>query len=351
MKKLISIISGCYNEEENLPVYYESVRNLMDSLPQYDFECLIADNCSSDRSPQILEQIAAEDQRFKIVFNLKNYGPDRSGGNLFHRAKGDAVVNLASDLQDPPEMIPIFLQKWEEGNKLVWAQRNKTEERGSMEAVRKLYYRIIRSISESEEIERANGFGLYDREVVDWIKWADDPAPFIRNLVTALGYHPCLVPYERRARVRGKSSYNLFRYINDALGGMVASSRVPLRLATYLGFSVAVASILIGLVYLLWKLTHWYNFTAGIAPIMVGMFFLGAVQLICIGIMGEYVGEILTRVKKRPRVIERRILNFDERSLADSGNHILQGAEDVADGQRTPEERTPEPDREEGACV
>lgn len=316
-KKLISIVSGCYNEEENLPIYYEAVSGIMDSLPEYDFECLIADNCSKDRSPEILEEIAAKDARFKIVFNLKNYGPDRSGANLFYMAKGDAVINLASDLQDPPEMIPVFLEKWEEGNKLVWAQRSKTQERGMMEMVRKLYYRIIRMISESEEIERANGFGLYDREVVDWIKKAGDPVPFIRNLVTDLGYRPYLVPYERRARTRGKSSYNFFRYMNDALGGMVATSRVPLRMATYLGFVTAGVSFLIALIYLVYKLTHWYSFDAGMAPVMIGLFFLGAVQLICIGIVGEYIGDILTRVKHRPMVIARKTLNFEAEERED----------------------------------
>lgn len=312
MKKKISIISGCYNEEQNLPLYYEAVTKVMDSLPQYDFEVLIADNCSQDRSREVLTQIAAKDHRFKIVFNLKNYGPDRSGGNLFYRATGDALINLASDLQDPPEMIYVFLEKWEEGHKLVWAQRQATQEKGIMEPIRKLYYKIIRLISESDEIEGANGFGLYDREVVDWIKKANDPVPFIRNLVTALGYTPCLVPYERRARAHGKSSYNIFRYVNDAMGGMVASSKIPLRLATYLGFVVGAISAVIGLVYLVWKLTHWYSFTAGIAPIMVGMFFLGAVQLVCIGIVGEYIGEILTRVKYRPMVIEEKTLNFED---------------------------------------
>ena len=310
-KKLISIISGCYNEEENLPIYYKEIRAIMDSLPQYDFECLIADNCSQDRSAEVLEEIAAKDERFKVVFNLKNYGPDRSGGNLFCRASGDSVINLASDLQDPPELIPVFLQKWEEGNLLVWAQRNKSQEGGLVEGMRRLYYKLIRAISESEEVERANGFGLYDREVVDWIKKTGDPVPFIRNLVTDLGYKPCLVPYERRSRTRGKSSYNVFRYLNDALVGMVATSKVPLRTATYLGFITAGFSFIVGIVYLVYKLTHWYSFDAGIAPVVIGMFFLGAVQLICIGIVGEYVGDILTRVRKRPMVIERKTINLD----------------------------------------
>lgn len=311
MKKLISIVSGCYNEEENLPVYYEAVSKVMDSLPEYDFECLIADNCSGDCSAEILEEIAAKDRRFKIIFNLKNYGPDRSGGNLFHRASGDAVINLASDLQDPPEMIPLFLSKWEEGNKIVWAQRNKSQEKGLIEGIRRLYYKLIRAISENEEVEGANGFGLYDREVVNWIKQVGDPVPFIRNLVTDLGYRPCLIPYERQARVRGKSSYNFFRYMNDALAGMVATSKIPLRMATYLGFAAAGCSFLVALFYLIYKLTHWYNFNAGIAPVVIGMFFLGGIQLICVGIVGEYVGDILTRIRKRPMVIERKTLNFE----------------------------------------
>lgn len=311
-KKLVTILSGCYNEEENLPFYYEAVTKIMDSLPQYDFEVIMADNCSKDRSAEILEEFAAKDKRFKIVFNLKNYGPDRSGGNLLRRVSGDCFIGLASDLQDPPEMIPKFLEKWEEGHKLVWGQRIKSGESKLMEGIRILYYRFIRSISESEEVERSNGWGLYDREVIDWIIKCDDPVPFTRNLVTELGYKPCLLPYEKRARTRGKSSYNLLRYINDAMSGMVASSKAPLRLATYLGFFAAGASFVAALIYLIWKLVNWYSFDAGVAPIIIGMLFLGAVQLICIGIMGEYIGDILTRVRKRPRVIERKTLNFDE---------------------------------------
>lgn len=314
-KKLISIISGCYNEEENLPIYYKEIRAIMDSLPQYDFECLIADNCSKDRSAEILEDIARKDKRFKVVFNLKNYGPSRSGGNLLYRAKGDAVICMASDLQDPTEMIPVFLEKWEEGNKLVWGQREKSEENWLVELLRRLYYRIIRCISESEEVERANGFGLYDREVVDWIKFTGDPIPFVRNLVTDLGYRPYLVPYTRRARVGGKSSYNFFRYVGEAMAGMVATSRAPLRMATYLGFITAGGSLAIALIYLVYKLRHWYSFDVGIAPIMIGLFFLGAVQLICMGMIGEYIGNILERVKHRPMVIERKVLNFDESGI------------------------------------
>lgn len=311
-KKLISIISGCYNEEGNLSEYFDRVTTIMDSLPQYDFECLIADNCSKDRSQEMLEEIAAKDKRFKIVFNLKNYGPDRSGGNLFYRAKGDALINIPTDLQDPPEMIPVFLEKWEEGHKLVWGQRTGSHESHFMRMVRRQYYRLIAEISESEEAEQANGYGLYDREIIDWVKKTGDPIPFVRNLVTSLGYKPYLVPYERQQRKKGKSSYNFFRYMNDAYSGMVASSRAPLRFATYFGYFAASISIIFAVIYLVMKLTRWFEFPAGSAPILIGMFFLGAVQLICVGILGEYIGDIIMRVRHRPLVIERKTLNFDE---------------------------------------
>ena len=312
MKKLISIISGCYNEEGNLLEYYQRVCAVIDNLHQYDFECLIADNCSKDHSQEILEEIAMKDKRFKIVFNLKNYGPDRSGGNLFYRAKGDALINIPTDLQDPPEMIPSFIEKWEEGYKLVWGQRVGSQESYIMRRIRRSYYKMIAGMSESEEVEQANGYGLYDREVVEWIKKVDDPVPFIRNLVTSLGYKPYLIPYERQQRKKGKSSYNLFRYVNDAYSGMVASSRAPLRFATYFGYFAASISIIIAIVYFVMKITRWFEFPAGSAPILIGMFFLGAVQLICVGVLGEYIGDILMRVRNRPMVIERKTLNFEE---------------------------------------
>lgn len=317
-KKLISIISGCYNEEGNLHEYYRRVSDVIDTLPQYDFECLIADNCSIDSSQKILEEIAAKDKRFKIVFNLKNYGPDRSGGNLFYRAKGDAMINIPTDLQDPPEMIPEFLEKWEEGNKLVWGQRTGSQESRTMRLMRKAYYKIIAGMSESEEVEQANGFGLYDREIVDWIIKAGDPVPFIRNLVTSFGYKPVLIPYERQMRKKGHSSYTILRYLNDAYTGMVASTRRPLRFASYFGFFTAGLSIVFAIVYFVLKMTKWYEFPAGSAPILIGMFFLGAVQLICVGILGEYIGDILMRVRHRPMVIERKTLNFDD---SDAGTH------------------------------
>lgn len=312
MKKKITILSGCFNEEENLELFCAEVKKIMEGLPQYDWEQLIAENGSTDRSAEILEDIASRDHHVKVIFNLKNYGPDRSGVNLLYHATGDAVICLASDFQDPPEMIPAFIEKWEEGNKVIWGQRQKTRERVLMRLARKAYYKLIKSMSESVEYERCTGFGLYDREVVDWIKWIDDPEPFIRNLVTSIGYTPYLLPYERKQRRAGRSSYHFFSYLNDALLSMITSTKMPLRFATYLGGIVALLSFAIGLVYLVLKIVRWYEFDAGTAPMTVGLFFLGAVQLICIGIVGEYVGAVLTRVRRRPLAVARKMMNFDE---------------------------------------
>lgn len=321
MKKKITILSGCFNEEENLESFCAEIKKIMDALPQYDWEQLIAENGSTDHSAEILEKIASRDSHVKVIFNLKNYGPDRSGTNLLYHASGDAVICLASDFQDPPEMIPEFIKKWEEGNKVVWGQREKTKEKFLTEMMRKTYYKLIKSMSESVEYERCTGFGLYDREVVDWIKWIDDPEPFIRNIVTSLGYTPYLLPCERRQRRAGRSSYSFFGYLNDALLSMITSTKMPLRFATYLGGIVAMVSFLIGVVYLVMKLLRWYEFDAGMAPLVVGLFFLGAVQLICIGIVGEYVGAVLTRVRRRPLVVARKMMNFQEDSRSEEKKH------------------------------
>lgn len=312
-KKLISILNSCYNEAENILLMYETITNIMKELPQYDYEYLLADNCSTDNSAALMEELAAKDKRVKVILNQRNVGADRSSANLFYHASGDAIIALASDFQDPPEMIPIFLQKWEEGHKVVWGQRIKTQNGAFQESVRKLYYKIIQSMSEAQEIERCTGFGCYDREVVDWFKWIDDPEPFMRNVVTSLGYTPYLIPFEQRKRRAGKSSYNFFSYLDTALVSMLSTTKVPLRLVTYWGMFTAGVSALVAIIYFILKLIYWNQFNAGIAPLAVGLFFLGAVQLICIGVVGEYVGAILTRVRRRPMAVARKKINFEEK--------------------------------------
>ncbi|KAF0226207.1 MAG: glycosyl transferase [Erysipelotrichaceae bacterium] len=309
-KKLISIISSCYNEGENIIPLYQSITEIMNGFPQYRYELLFADNGSSDDTAEKLEQIALRDAHVKVVINLKNYGPDRSGTYLIYKASGDAVICMASDFQDPPEMIPLFIQHWEQGHKLVWGQRTSTKSRKSMNLVRSLYYIIIAGLSENEEVKNANGFGLYDREIIDWIKWIDDPEPFIRNSVSSMGYKPFLVPFKQNVRRAGKSSYNFLRYMNDGFTAMVATTKVPLRVSTYLGLITATLCVVIGFVYFVLKIVYWESFNFGITPVLLGQFFTGAVQLVSLGIIGEYIGAILTRVKRRPMVIEKQSFNF-----------------------------------------
>lgn len=311
-KKLISIISSCYNEGENIIPLYQNITEIMKNLPQYDYELLFADNGSKDDTAEKLQHIAEQDTHVKVVINLKNFGPDRSGTYLIYKTLGDAVICMASDFQDPPEMIPLFIEGWEQGHKLVWGQRTSTQVRKKMNLVRALYYKIISALSENEEVENANGFGLYDREIIDWIKWIDDPEPFIRNSVSSMGYKPYLVPFEQNARRAGKSSYNFLRYMNDGFTAMVATTKVPLRVSTYLGLITASLCVLFGFVYFVLKIVYWNSFNFGITPVLLGQFFTGAVQLVSLGIIGEYIGAILTRVKRRPMVIEKQSFNFTQ---------------------------------------
>lgn len=312
MKKKISILSACYNEEENILPLYLRIKEIMGKMPQYEYEHLFADNCSTDRSAEIMEKIAEGDKHVKVILNLKNYGAERSGTNLMLSATGDAIISMASDFQDPPEMIPQFIEAWAAGNKVVWGQRNGTKANHLMEGVRRLYYRIISVLSESDEYERCTGFGIYDKEVIDWIRWMNDPEPFVRNAVTSLGYKPFLIPYEQQKRRAGKSKYNILRYFDTAITSMVNSTRKPLRIVTYLGIISAFLSFIAGIVYFVFKLMYWDSFELGIAPIVIGFFFLTAIQLICLGVVGEYVGVALLNVKKRPLVIPRKLINFDD---------------------------------------
>ena len=311
MKK-ISIVNPCYNEENNIFPMYQAVKAQMEKFPQYDYEHIFIDNCSKDNSESVLRGIAAKDKHVKVFFNLKNFGPDRSGMYAVYQATGDAIIVLPTDFQEPPELIETFINEWAKGNKLVLGQRNKTEANGFMNLIRLLYYKIIKAFSENEELERVTGFGLYDKEIIDWIKWIDSPEPQLRTAVTMLGYKPVLIPYTQQKRASGHSSYNFFSYVRAAMVNLIASSLFPLRFITYLGFFGSVISAVVGLVYLILKLVHWYSFNAGIAPIIIGMSLLGSIQLLALGVIGEYVGSVLTNIKRRPMAISRETLNVEE---------------------------------------
>ena len=310
--KHISIMTPCFNEEGNIRNIYNAVKEQFNKLPQYTYEHIFIDNCSTDNSRVILRELSKEDHNVKVIFNVTNFGPNRSGTYGMLQGTGDALICIVCDLQDPPELIPTFLQKWEEGFKVVLGQKTKSKENPVMYQIRKIYYGIMAKLSETEHLTNVTGYGLFDKEVLDMIKWIDDPEPYIRGLVTQLGYKWCLVPYTQQERKSGKSSYNFYKYFDFAITGLTHVSRKPLRMATLMGFIMSATSFIIAVIYLIVKLVRWDDFNLGTAPILIGMFLLASVQLAFIGVIGEYVGAILTRVTKRPMVIEEERLNFDE---------------------------------------
>ena len=308
----LSVVTGCYNEEDNVLELYERICKVFkNNLVNYTFELIFIDNASTDRTVEVLKGIAARDKRVKIIINNRNFGHIRSGYHAFLQAKGEAVISMVSDLQDPPEMIPQFVKKWEEGYKIVLAQKTNSEESPLLFMIRKFYYDTINRLSEIELVKNATGFGLYDRRVVEDIRQIDDPYPYFRGLICDLGYERALIPFTQAARKRGFTKNNFYTLWDMAMLGITNHSKVPLRLATFTGFCVGAFSFFVGLVYLVYKLLFWSSFQVGTAPLVIGMFFLGGIQLIFIGQLGEYIGSIHTQVLHRPLVIEKERINFD----------------------------------------
>lgn len=307
----VSVVAGCYNEEDNVLELYKRVCKTFADIPNYTFELILIDNASTDRTVAVLKGIAAKDKRVKIIVNNRNFGHIRSGYHAFLQAKGEAVIAMASDLQDPPEMIPQFLKKWEDGFKIILAQKTNSEESPLFFLVRKIYYKTINHLSEIELVQNATGFGLYDRRVVEDIRQISDPYPYFRGLICDLGYERALIPFIQPARKRGFTKNNFYTLWDLAMLGITNHSKVPLRLAIFTGFCVGTFSFFVALIYLIYKLLFWSSFQVGTAPLVIGMFFIGAVQLIFIGLLGEYIGAIHTQVLHRPLVIEKERINFD----------------------------------------
>lgn len=313
MKKLLSIITPCYNEEDNIQELYQQIKNIFDELPDYNYEHIFIDNCSNDKTLTILKKIAFQDKKVKVIVNARNFGIIRSGYYGFTQCYGDAVIATVSDLQDPLNMIKEFIARWEEGYKIVIGVKAKSKENPIIFYVRKIFYKIIFRISETEQIKNFTGYGLYDKCFVDQLRKIDDPYPYFRGMVSELGFDRYEIPYTQLKRKHGKTTYNFYSLYDIAMQGFVNHSKVPLRLASFIGFSVAIINIIIALFYFIYKLIDWQNFQVGIAPLVIGIFFFGGVQLFFLGIIGEYVGAIFTQVKKRPLVIEKERINFDEK--------------------------------------
>ena len=310
-KKLISIETPCYNEELNVREVYLRARAVMAALPEYDYEHVFIDNASRDATVTVLKEIAFSDSNVKIIVNARNFGHVRSPVHGFLAAKGAAVAFLFADLQDPPELILDMVRKWEEGFPIVAAIKNSSDESGLMYKIRTMYYQLVGRLTDVHVLSHFTGFGLYDRVVVDTLREKfRDPYPYFRGMIAELGLPHAEVFYNQKRRARGITSQNLYTLYDLGILGITNLSKVPLRLVILCGFVSAFLSLILGLFYLVFKLVYWNSFSLGVAPLVIGLFFLGSVQLLSLGIIGEYVGSIHTFVQGRPLVIEKERVNF-----------------------------------------
>jgi glycosyltransferase involved in cell wall biosynthesis len=308
--KLISVVSGCYNEQDNIRECYERVKQVFAEIGRYRYEHIFIDNNSKDDTRKILREIAAADPNVKVILNARNFGHIRSGYHAMLQSRGDAVISLVSDLQDPPELIKDLVAKWEEGYRIVVAVKENSDESIVFFTIRKMYYEVVARLAEIELNKNATGFGLYDRRFMDVLAELDDPYPYFRGLVSEIGFPTAKIYYHQPVRKRGITSNNFYMLYDMAMLGITNHSKVPLRLATMLGFAVSFLSLLVAVGYVILKLIFWNDFQLGLAPLVVGLFFFGSVQLFFIGIVGEYIGAIHTQVLKRPHVVELERINF-----------------------------------------
>jgi glycosyltransferase involved in cell wall biosynthesis len=308
--KKISIVSGCFNEAGNVEELVARVAKVMGSLPQYDYEQIIIDNASTDGTQEILRKLASANPRLKVILNARNFGHIRSPYHGLMQASGEAVIAMASDLQEPPELIPELVKKWEAGAKAVVGIKDSSDESPLFFAIRRLYYSIVEGVAEIKTVKNFTGFGLYDRSIIDYCRTVADPYPYFRGQISEIGLPIAEIFYHQPARKRGITKNNFFTLYDLAMLGITNHSKVPLRLAAMLGFLMAILSLLVALVYLIYKLIFWYSLPVGTAPLVIGLFFFTSVQLFFIGILGEYIGAIHTQILNRPRVVEKERINF-----------------------------------------
>jgi dolichol-phosphate mannosyltransferase len=310
MKPLISIVTPCYNEEENISELYARITKAIESLSKYQFEILFIDNSSTDRTVEIIKGFCASDPRIKLIVNNRNFGHIRSPYWGIIQSSGDATIYLASDLQDPPEYIAQFIAEWEMGWKIVLASKPVSQTNFLFHSLRKLYYRLLDRISDVDLVKDTTGFGIYDRQVLDYVREINDPYPYLRGMICELGFPIKTIEFNQPRRVRGVSKNNFYTLYDIAMLGIVSHSLVPLRIASMLGLFIGGISFLVGLLYFVLKLIYWNSFPMGMAPLIIGIFFMFGILFVFIGLLGEYIGSIHTYVKNRPIVVEKERINF-----------------------------------------
>ena len=316
--KLISLMTPCFNEAGNVEALYERLCQVRAQLPAYRFEHIFIDNASTDDTVAKVKALIARDPSVRLIVNARNFGHIRSPYYAMMQTSGDAVICLASDLQDPPEIIPELVRAWENGFRVVAAVKRASRESKAMWLVRSAYYRLARKIADVQLLDHFTGFGLYDRSVIDILRKLDDPYPYFRGIVSEIGFPVARVEFDQPGRTRGVTKNNFYTLYDMAMLGITSHSKVPIRLATMAGFALGVVSLLISIAYLVLKLIFWDRFQLGTAPLLIGMFFFSSVQIFFIGLIGEYVASIHTRVLNRPLVIEAERVNFDASPVARS---------------------------------
>ncbi len=311
--KTISVMVPCYNEVENAELMANSIVNVFkEALPEYDYEIVFIDNCSTDGTRDVIRNLCAHNPKIKAIFNVTNFGQFNSPFYGICQTTGDCTISIAADFQEPVNMIPTFVREWEKGHKIVSGIKTSSKESGILYFLRSCYYKIIRSMSPVKLIEHFTGFGLYDKTFVALLRQLDDPIPFLRGIVAeyGAGFNMIQVAYEQEERKAGKTHNNFYSLYDGAMLSFTSYTKVGLRLATIIGFVAGVISFIVAIVYTVLKLTRWDSFSAGYAPMVIGVFLLGSLQLFFIGFLGEYVLNINTRVIHRPVVVEEERINF-----------------------------------------
>ena len=310
-QKTISIITPCYNEEANVMNLYKQVRQVMADIGAYPYEHIFIDNHSADNTVPFLKSIASQDPNVKIIVNARNFGHIRSPIHALFAARGDAVISIVADLQDPPAMIHEFIRAWENGASCVLGIKRSSEENTLMFWLRRQYYKLADRLSSVETIQNFTGFGLYDRKVVELIRSFDDPYPYFRGMIAEIGLPTVKLMYDQPVRRFGVTKNNWYTLYDIGMLGIINYSKIPLRLATFAGFAGAVVSFLTAMGYLIAKLIYWKTFTVGVAPMIIGIFFIQSLLLVFLGVMGEYIGAIYTQLQHRPYAVELERINFD----------------------------------------
>jgi glycosyltransferase involved in cell wall biosynthesis len=313
MKK-ISVMVPTYNEEENVELLYEAlIKVFKESLSNYDYEFVFIDNKSKDNTRKILRKICAKDKKVKAIFNANNFGQFNSPFYGLLETSGDCTISMCADFQDPVEMLPKFVKEWENGYKIVIGIKTKSEENKLVYFLRGVYYKMMKKFSETEQIEQFTGFGLYDQKFIDVLRNLDDSEPYMRGIVAELGYERKEIPYTQPKRLRGKTSNNFHKLFDASMLGITSYTRVGVHFATILGSILSFICVIIALIYLILKLCNWYSFEAGMAPLLIGMFLLGGIQIFFIGFIGEYILNMNARLMHRPLVVVEEKLNFDKK--------------------------------------